>query len=63
MQKHFISKGANGYKPLVNRVTYNLNEKVITGLLPIVKNRQKVYDVNVSEEENFDDIVLLTFRV
>ena len=49
-------KGAD-YKPLVNAL-FNLN-KSLTWILPVVKNKKKVYGVNEEEAEAVDDVVPL----
>ena len=46
------------YKPLVERLE-KLNKKLYW-ILPIVKNRKKLYDINVDEEDDNDDFVSLT---
>ena len=46
------------YKPLVERLE-KLNKKLYW-ILPIVKNRKKLYDINVDEDDDNDDFVSLT---
>ena len=52
-----IVKGA-GYKPLVESLK-ELNKK-LDWIIPIVKNKKKVYDVDPSESEMVDDVVPFT---
>ncbi len=46
------------YKPLVERLE-QLNKKLYW-ILPIVKNRKKLYNINVNDEDNNDDFISLT---
>lgn len=46
------------YKPLVDRI-FELNKKLYW-LLPIVRNRKKLYDIEVDVEDDTSDIVSLT---
>ena len=52
-----ITKGAS-YKPLVSTL-HNLNRK-LAWILPVVKNKKKVYDVDEADAEEVDDIVNMT---
>lgn len=52
-----IKKGAN-YKPLVEKLS-NLNQKLYW-LLPIVKNKHKIYDIDIPQDETVEDVVPLT---
>ena len=52
-------KGSN-YKPLVERLTtFNKN---LYWLLPIMKNKKKLYDVEIDDEEDDTDIIQLTLK-
>ncbi len=46
------------YKPLVERLE-KLNKKLYW-ILPIVKNRKKLYNINVDDEDDNDDFISLT---
>ncbi len=46
------------YKPLVERLA-KLNKKLYW-ILPIVKNRKKLYNINVDDEDDNDDFIPLT---
>lgn len=48
-----------GYKPLVKSLK-ELNKKLYW-ILPVCKNKKKVYDVDVSVQQEYSDIVPLTF--
>ena len=52
-----ITKGAN-YKPLVETLR-SLNKRLLW-ILPVVKNKKKVYDVDEAEAEEVNDIVNMT---
>ena len=52
-----ITKGA-GYKPLVESLK-NLNQSLYW-ILPVVKNKKKVYDVDEAETDEVNDVVPLT---
>ena len=52
-----ITKGAN-YKPLVDTLR-NLNRR-LAWILPVVKNKKKIYDVDEADAEVVDDIVNMT---
>lgn len=52
-----IKKGAN-YKPLVEKL-FKLNQKLYW-LLPVVKNKHKIYDIDIPEDETVEDVVSLT---
>ena len=54
---HPITKGAN-YKPLVDTLR-NLNRR-LAWILPVVKNKKKIYDVDEADAEDVDDIVNMT---
>ena len=51
------TQGAN-YKPLVNSLK-NLNKKLYW-ILPVCKNKKKVYDVDINVNQEYGDIVPLT---
>ena len=52
-----ITKGAN-YKPLVETLK-TLNRR-LAWILPVVKNKKKVYDVDEADAEDVDDIINMT---
>lgn len=54
---HPITKGA-GYKPLVESLK-RLN-KSLYWILPVVKNKKRVYDLDEAETDEVDDVVALT---
>ena len=54
-----LLRGAE-YKPLLNNLK-NLNKKLYW-LMPVVKNRKKIYDLEEEVEENFTDIELLKLK-
>ena len=57
--ENILRKGVD-HKPLIKHLE-NLNKKLYW-ILPVVKNKHKLYDIEIDEDDEFDDIMSILFR-